>query len=161
MGRINESRKGEGLVPSLLDPHFRTQFGLAPVSACTSAHKSLELPGGTNPLHSVLRCFPLQNPIAQSPGGALGQPPTPLAASSSNLAECMYKWGWRSVTTLWYLLGDDINLGQLHWFPKKSSKVQIQTHKLPAVSTQHSCHVLIPCHSSNTHPPCTLKSLLL
>ena len=46
-------------------------------------------------------------------------------------------------------------------FPRNPTRAKYKRTSCCSLETQHSCHVLIPCHLSNTHPPCTLKSLLL
>ena len=46
-------------------------------------------------------------------------------------------------------------------FPRNPTRSKYKRTSCCSLETQHSCHVLIPCHLSNTHPPCTLKSLLL
>ena len=150
---------GEGLAPSRLDARIHCTPGDSSVGfgLCISS-KALGWP--------VLMCFPPSPaaspaaPCGPEPGVAQGN--HPLIQASFPDPECIYGGECQRVfLPFGAFLEMTLAFGTSADFPRNPTRAKYKRTSCCSLETQHSCHVLIPCHLSNTHPPCTLKSLLL
>lgn len=103
--------------------------------------QSLELPGATT--HSFWHRFLIFRNVFMRGGGA-------------EAGECQ-----RVFLPFGAFLEMTLAFGTSADFPRNPMRAKYKRTSCCSLETQRSCHVLIPCHLSNTHPPCTLKSLLL
>lgn len=151
---------GEGLAPSRLDARIHCTPGDSSVGfgLCISSKALGRL---------VLMCFPPSPaaspaaPCGPEPGVAQGNHPL-ILASFPDLPECIYGGECQRVfLPFGAFLEMTLAFGTSADFPRNPTRAKYKRTSCCSLETQHSCHVLIPCHLSNTHPPCTLKSLLL
>lgn len=157
---LTQCTNGEGLAPSHLDARIRCTPGdSSVVLGLASAAKLWGQP--------VLMGFPPSPaaspaaPCAPEPGVARGNHPL-ILASFPDLSECIYGGECQRVfLPSGAFLEMTLAFGTSADFPRNPTRAKYKRTSCCSLETQHSCHVLIPCHLSNTHPPCTLKSLLL